>query len=69
MLDCRFVIAFAAFVMTWGACGAAAGAPPSLEEILRPSRHTLVQISPGGRYIGATLREPENNQNLSLIHI
>jgi len=64
MQDRRFVATTVALVIAWAASHAAAAAtPPSLEQILRPSRHTLVEISPGGRYIGATLREPENNQN------
>jgi len=57
-----------AVVFACGLVGGNAGAaPPTLEDILRPSQHTLVQISPGGRYIAATVRKPENNENRMLL--
>ena len=69
MFDSRRVVAavLAAVIAGAGSGGMAMAAPPTLEDILRPSQHTLVQISPGGRYIGATVREPENNQNRMLL--
>ena len=50
-----------------GVCAQAA--PPTLEEILKPSLHEIVKISPDGRYVAATLRKPENNQNRMLLVI
>jgi len=47
----------------------AAPPPPSLEDILRPTQHTLVRISPSGRYIAATMRKPENKENRVLLAI
>ena len=43
--------------------------PPSLDDILRPSKHGIVTISPNGRYIAATLRMPENKQNRVVLAI
>ncbi len=50
-----------------GVCAQAA--PPTLEDILKPSLHEIVKISPDGRYVAATLRKPENNQNRMLLVI
>lgn len=61
------VAALAASALVAGMAGVADAAPPTLEDLLRPSQHTLVQISPGGRYIAATVREPENNENRMLL--
>ena len=48
---------------------AAAATPPSLDDFLRPALHDEVQISPGGRYIAATVRKPENRENRVLLLI
>lgn len=48
---------------------AAAATPPSLDDFLRPGLHDEVQISPGGRYIAATVRKPENRENRVLLLI
>lgn len=48
---------------------AGAATPPTLDDFLRPSQHDLVQISPGGRYIAATVRKPENRENRVLLVI
>ncbi len=47
----------------------AQAAPPTLEDILKPSLHDIVKISPNGRYVAATLRKPENNKNRMLLVI
>lgn len=41
-----------------GAASAQA-APPTLDDLLRPARHDIVTISPGGEYIAATVRRDE----------
>jgi dipeptidyl aminopeptidase/acylaminoacyl peptidase len=41
----------------------ASAAPPTLEELLKPSENDNVIISPDGRYMAATLRAPDNNEN------
>lgn len=46
-----------------------AAKPPTTEEVLRPSLHGLVKISPNGRYVAATVRKPENKQNRVLLAI
>lgn len=51
------------------AVSCAQAAPPTLEDILKPSLHEIVKISPDGRYVAATLRKPENNQNRMLLVI
>jgi dipeptidyl aminopeptidase/acylaminoacyl peptidase len=43
--------------------------PPTVEEVLRPALHSLVKISPNGRYVAATVRKPENKQNRVLLAI
>jgi dipeptidyl aminopeptidase/acylaminoacyl peptidase len=47
----------------------AAPPPPTLEDILKPSQHDIVKISPNGKYVAATVRKPENNQNRMLLAI
>jgi dipeptidyl aminopeptidase/acylaminoacyl peptidase len=37
--------------------------PPTLDELLKPAQHNIVVISPGGKYIAATIRKPENGKN------
>jgi dipeptidyl aminopeptidase/acylaminoacyl peptidase len=59
--------ATAAMTMTMTA--ATAATPPTLDDFLRPSQHDLVQISPGGRYVAATVRKPENRENRVLLVI
>ncbi len=44
-------------------------APPTLEDILKPSLHEIVKISPDGKYVAATVRKPENKQNRMLLVI
>ncbi len=53
--------------MLVGVCAQAA--PPTLEDILKPSLHEIVKISPDGKYVAATVRKPENNQNRMLLVI
>jgi dipeptidyl aminopeptidase/acylaminoacyl peptidase len=36
-----------------------AATPPSVEELLRPTLHGLVKMSPSGRYVAATVREQD----------
>lgn len=52
------------FRSLWGAgaalcCASVMAAPPSLDDLLKPSEHTLLTISPGGQYIAATVRMDE----------
>lgn len=47
----------------------AAAPTPTLEEILKPSLHEIVKISPDGKYVAATLRKPENGKNRMLLVI
>lgn len=55
--------------LVWLSAPVARAAPPSLEDILKPSEHDIVKISPNGRYVAATVRKPENNQNRVLLVI
>lgn len=48
---------------------AADAAPPALADILRPEEHTLVSMSPDGRYIAATLRMEQNHENRVVLAI
>lgn len=43
-------------LLVWGAAAGASAATPSLEELLRPSEHTLLSLSPGGNYLAVTQR-------------
>ena len=49
--------------------GAADAAPPALADLLRPEEHTLVSMSPDGRYIAATLRMEQNRENRVVLAI
>lgn len=46
-----------------------AAAPPSLDELLKPTQHDLVSISPGGTYIAATFRKTENKEDKMMMVI
>lgn len=37
-------------------CASAIAAPPTLPDLLRPSEHTLLTLSPGGDYVAGTVR-------------
>jgi len=62
--------AVAALGLMWlGPPAHAAPPPPTLEDILKPSQHDIVKISPNGKYVAATVRKPENNQNRMLLAV
>jgi dipeptidyl aminopeptidase/acylaminoacyl peptidase len=52
----------------WAGMSAQA-APPPLEDILKLSQHDIVKISPNGKYVAATVRKPEKNENRMLLVI
>lgn len=44
-------------------------APPTIEEFVRPAQHDLVEVSPSGKYVAATVRKPLNNKNRLMLVI
>lgn len=53
--------------VAFGSGRARAIEPPTLEDILKPSQHDLVTMSPSGKYVAATVRKPVNNENRMLL--